>query len=108
MSTADREPVRAIDLDDFRAARSASEPPADLTDAQRVLWFDRVGDWDIAHDIAQNMPDPDGAWLHAYLHRREGDLPNAGYWYRRARRPVVSGSLDDEWESLVRHFVARG
>ncbi len=108
MSTADREPVRAIDLDDFRAARSASEPPADLTDAQRVLWFARAGAWERAHDIAQDMPDPDGAWLHGYLHRLEGDLGNAGYWYRRAGRPVASGSLVDEWESLVRHNLAQG
>ena len=89
-----------IDFDEFRAALEASETPADLTDAQRVLWLAGVGDWDRAHDLAQDMPDPDGAWLHGYLHRREGDLPNAGYWYRRAERPLPETSLDQEWQTI--------
>ena len=95
-----------MDRANFHASLVDAAPPADLTDAQRVLWLDRRGEWDAAHDVAQEMPDPDGAWLHAYLHRREGDLPNAGYWYRRAGRPVADGSLDAEWERLVEHFVA--
>ncbi len=72
----------------------------------RVLWLDRAGDWDGAHDIAQDMPDPDGAVLHAYLHRKEGDLPNAGYWYRRAGQDMPTDSLDAEWDRLVDRFTA--
>ncbi len=84
---------------------SAVAPPRGLTTAQRVLRLDRAGDWQGAHDIAQDMPGSDGCWLHAYLHRREGDIGNAGYWCRRAGKPAPSGSLDDEWESLVEHFA---
>ena len=90
---------------EFRASLAADTPPAALTPALTVLWLDRSGDWDGAHDIAQDMPGAEGAWLHAYLHRREGDIGNAGYWYRRAGKPTATGSLDDEWESLVEHFA---
>jgi hypothetical protein len=94
-----------MDATAFRGSLSAVAPPRGMTTAQRVLWLDRTGDWQGAHDIAQDMPGSDGYWLHAYLHRREGDIGNAGYWYRRAGKPAASGSLDDEWESLVEHFA---
>jgi hypothetical protein len=71
-----------------------------------VLWYAHHGDWDRAHDIAQDMPGRDGAWLHAYLHRVEGDAFNAGYWYRRADRPEPTESLTEEWETLAAHFTA--
>ena len=93
-----------MDFDTFRASLSGSPPP-DLSLPLRVLGHDGSGEWDTAHDIAQDMKSSDGSWLHAYLHRREGDLSNAAYWYRDADRRIAEGSLDDEWEALCRHFL---
>jgi hypothetical protein len=85
------------------SARSGREPP-DLTAAQRVLWLDARGDWSAAHDLAQHLGGRDGARLHAYLHRVEGDLDNAVYWYRRAGEPVFDGTIAEEWSSLAARF----
>ena len=78
--------------------------PEDLTPALRVLRLEAGGDWEAAHDLAQRLPDPDGARLHAFLHRVEGDLGNARYWYRRAGIPEFKGSLDAERLDLERQF----
>lgn len=67
----------------------------------RALWQDAQGDWKAAHDLLQDDVTPEGAWVHAYLHRKEGDLPNAGYWYRRAGKPTPTDSLDVEWERIA-------
>jgi len=67
----------------------------------RALWYDARGDWHRAHTIAQDVDDAGGAWVHAYLHRKEGDLGNAGYWYQRAGRDVASDPLDAEWERIA-------
>ena len=93
-----------MDPESFREAARAGREPHELNPAQRVLWLDARGEWDAAHDLAQDMGGRDGALLHAYLHRVEGDLPNAGYWYRRAGEPVFEGSLAAEWSSLVERF----
>ena len=77
------------------------EPPAGLAPLVRALWHDARGDWETAHRIAQDVSDVDGAWVHAYLHRKEGDAGNAAYWYRRAGRPAASVSLDDEWDQIA-------
>lgn len=66
-----------------------------------ALWHDGRGDWEAAHRVAQDIDTPDGAWIHAYLHRREGDAANAGYWYRRAAKPIPSVPLDAEWDAIV-------
>lgn len=94
-------------MDADRLALSAttdSSPPADLPDELRVLWLARAGKWDQAHDQCQDLPDPAGAWIHAWLHREEGDLGNAAYWYARARKPVPAKglSLEDEWLEIAR------
>ena len=91
-------------LDDFKKTLTANRPPA-LTPALVALWHDGRGDWDRAHEVAQDVPDPDGAWVHAYLHRKEGDDSNAAYWYRRAGKPVARTSLADEWETIVTAFL---
>jgi len=67
----------------------------------RALWHDARGEWQEAHRIAQDVDDNDGAWVHAYLHRKEGDLDNAAYWYRRANQPVATDSLDAEWARIA-------
>jgi hypothetical protein len=65
------------------------------------LWRDAHGDWDAAHDLAQSDEGGAGDWVHAYLHRKEGDDGNAAYWYRRARRPFPRGTLDEEWAEIA-------
>ncbi len=72
-----------------------------------ALWWDGKGDWQKAHEIAQEVPGADGAWVHAYLHRKEGDAGNAAYWYHRAGRAVAEGDLRREWEAIVAEMLAR-
>ncbi|HEX3728485.1 MAG TPA: hypothetical protein VHV47_01685 [Opitutaceae bacterium] len=89
------------------AAKSGSPPPG-LSGALAALWHDARGDWERAHECAQEDRGADGAWVHAYLHRKEGDLGNAGYWYARAGRPAPRDlPLDDEWSTLARELLAR-
>ena len=88
-------------LDDFKATLTAADPPAGITPALVALWHDGHGDWDAAHGVAQDIDDRTGAWIHAYLHRKEGDASNAAYWYRRAEKPVATTSLDAEWDAIV-------
>ena len=81
-------PVQGADMtpSDFKNSLSADMPPADLTPALQALWWAGKGDWDKAHKIVMDDESGDGAWVHAYLHRVEGDLPNARYWYGQAKR----------------------
>jgi hypothetical protein len=88
-------------FDDFRQSLTATEPPTELTLALAGLWWDAMGDWAQAHESAQQDEGPEGSWVHAYLHRKEGDEDNAAYWYNRAGKPVCRESLDAEWLSIV-------
>jgi hypothetical protein len=72
------------------------------------LWWDANGDWARAHESAQQDEGPEGSWVHAYLHRKEGDQDNAAYWYERAGKPVCRGPLDVEWLSIVKELLRRG
>lgn len=94
-----------MNFDSFKASLSAAQPPSGLGALLRALWFDAKGEWDEAHRIAQDVETSDGARVHAYLHRKEGDLPNARYWYRSAGVAAESGGLEQEWEKLVRYFA---
>lgn len=85
----------------FEQSLVSPEPPEGLSPLLLALWRDGRGDWDTAHKIAQDVETEEGAWVHAYLHRREGDLSNAAYWYRRAKRPVATGALKDEWRVII-------
>jgi len=91
----------------FKASLSEAAPPAGLTSALAALWHDARGDWNAAHELAQADEGGDGDWVHAYLHRKEGDSGNAAYWYRRARRPVSRSSLPQEWDEIVETLLAR-
>lgn len=84
-----------------------SQPPAGLSEALIALWHDARGEWSVAHTHAQNASGPDGAWVHAYLHRKEGDRANAGYWYVRAgrSRPADDVTLAQEWEAIARELL---
>jgi hypothetical protein len=95
-----------MDISSFEASVAAAAPPSGLSRALEALWHERRGDWDTAHQIAQDIDTEHGSWVHAYLHRREGDQSNASYWYRRAGRPVAAGSLDDEWRAIVIALLA--
>jgi hypothetical protein len=75
--------------------------PEGLRASLRALWWDAQGNWDRAHEIAQDVDNAEGAWVHAYLHRKEGDLSNAGYWYRRAGQQAARGDLEAEWSRIV-------
>jgi hypothetical protein len=94
-----------VTLEEF-AASLKGRTPAAVAPALLALWHDARGDWEEAHRVAQDVDDASGAWVHAYLHRKEGDLGNASYWYRRAGRPVASGTLDDEWQDIVKALLA--
>jgi hypothetical protein len=93
-------------FDEFKAGLKDATPPAHLSAALTALWHDGRGNWEEAHRIAQDMNDRSGAWVHAYLHRKEGDLGNAAYWYRTAGRPVATGPLDAEWTEIVEALLA--
>ena len=92
-------------IDEFTATLTAAAPPA-APPLLLALWHDARGDWDRAHTLAQDVDDKAGAWVHAYLHRREGDLSNAGYWYRRAGQPVATDSLEEEWSRIAASLLA--
>jgi len=85
----------------FERSLSAATPPTELAPAVAALWWAKKGNWDRAHKLVQDEVSKDAAWVHAYLHRVEGDAGNAGYWYRQARRPTASGELDAEWTAIV-------
>jgi len=87
-------------LAEFKATLSSTTAPA-VPPLLVALWHDARGDWEAAHRVAQDVDDRDGAWVHAYLHRKEGDLGNAGYWYGQAHQPVAADALDAECERIV-------
>jgi len=89
-----------MNLAEFRASLAEPTPPSGLALALQSLWHDAKGDWDKAHELAQEAAGPRGDWVHAYLHRKEGDASNARYWYARARKPICARSLEQEWTSI--------
>jgi len=96
----------SIDFDQFENMVTAGDPPHSLPLPLQALWQDARGDWGTAHGLAQDAGGEDGAWVHAYLHRKEGDRGNARYWYSRAEKPEFHGTLEDEWEQIARALTA--
>lgn len=92
-------------LDEFRQSLSGDAPPI-RTPLAQALWYAGRGDWDTAHRLAQDVDTPAGSWVHAYLHRQEGDIGNARYWYRRAGKPEPTDSLEAEWGRIVEFLLA--
>jgi hypothetical protein len=88
-------------LGDFKDSLSLPEPPPEFTRHEKALWYAGKGDWEKAHQIVQDMDDRSAAQIHAFLHRQEGDLSNARYWYQIASSQIPAVSLDEEWELLV-------
>jgi hypothetical protein len=93
-------------LTDFKSSFSGSAPLPGATASLAALWWAGKGDWNKAHEIVQDESGADAAWVHAYLHRVEGDLANAGYWYRRAGKPAATIPLETEWEEIALALLA--
>lgn len=94
-----------MDVETFRDSVTRRVMPDGLSKPLQALWQEKDGQWDTAHRIVQESQGCDAAWVHAYLHRKEGDADNAAYWYRRAERPVSTLASDQEWEEIVRSLL---
>jgi hypothetical protein len=93
-------------LEEYIKSIEADRPPSGISETLRSLWWDKKGDWDRAHSIAQDIPSVQGSAVHAYLHREEGVLWNADYWYTRAGKTRPDVALDIEWQQLVDEMLA--
>jgi hypothetical protein len=96
-----------MNLSQFTATLKTETPPAGIPKVLEALWWAGKNDWAKAHTIAQDIESKDGYWVHAYLHRQEGDPGNANYWYRRAHEDMPSYSLEKEWEDIVTALLQR-
>ena len=92
---------------EFKETLSNSNPPENISENLLALWKDANGNWEEAHTIVQKTSRLEGDWIHAYLHRKEGDLSNASYWYSRTGKSFPEISLNQEWEELVRYLIAK-
>lgn len=92
-------------LEQFKDTLSNHKPPNGISENLKALWYDGNGEWTKAHDIVQVTSDYEGDWIHAYLHRKEGDLSNASYWYSRIGRSRPNIELEEEWEELANHLL---
>jgi hypothetical protein len=90
-----------VTREDFRASLAQAAPPAGMNATLQALWWAGKDDWDTAHKLVMGTNGPEAAWVHAYLHRVEGDLPNARYWYGQAGQPAATDPLKDEWDAIV-------
>jgi hypothetical protein len=89
----------------IRSIQNAARPPAELSVPLQALWYDRRNGWQQAHTFLGDETQSDHAWVHAYLHRREGDLDNARYWYRKASQPECQADLDWEWQEITQRLL---
>jgi len=94
-------------FEEFQKSLDASSPPPHLSGYLQSLWYDAKGDWNRSHDIIQNIEDKTAAWVHAYLHRKEGDNWNANYWYNKAGRDMPNISLDEEREQITKEMLSQ-
>ena len=90
-----------MNLSSFKESLSGNEPPQNCSVYLKTLWYDAKGEWDKAHKLIQDFEDRNASWIHAYLHRKEGDTGNADYWYSCAGKKRPSVSLEKEWEEIV-------
>ncbi len=93
-------------LEEFKQALiTAQISLTSLSTPLKALYHDKMGNWDEAHNILGDAIDSDSAWVHAYLHRKEGDIDNAHYWYRRSGKPEFFGGFDEEWEHIAQQLL---
>lgn len=94
-----------MDFTEFSSSLAASTPPGKISVYLEALWHDGKDDWDKAHETIQDVEDKTAAWIHAYLHRKEGDVFNANYWYNRAGKRMPGYSLEQEWKEIVQALI---
>ena len=92
-------------FEEFQKSLNDPQPSENLSEYVQSLWHDAKGDWNKAHQIIQDIEDKNAAWIHAYLHRKEGDIGNADYWYRRADKKRPNVTLEEEWETIVKALL---
>ena len=95
-----------MDIESFLQSLQNSQPPR-VNEYATALWHDAKGNWQEAHSLIQDIENADAAWIHAYLHRKEGDRGNAAYWYKRAGKSMPAYSLQQEWEEITRALIAK-
>lgn len=91
-------------LQEFKSLLKEQQPPP-VAVLLQALWYQAKGDWEEAHNLAQDIHTPDGSWIHAYLHRVEGDIGNAQYWYHRTNKKMPKQSLQEEWDAIVNELL---
>lgn len=94
-----------MNLDEFKTSLSSQQPPEKASPYLKALWYAGKDDWETSHNIAQDIHDKSGSWIHAYLHRVEGDTFNANHWYNKAGRRMPGYSIQQEWEEIVKEFL---
>ena len=92
-------------LEEFKSSLSGSAPPEGISEPLKALWYDAKGDWEKAHETAQDDGSAAAAHVHAYLHRKEGDISNARYWYSMAGRHLPGSTLEEEWKAIVKEYL---
>jgi hypothetical protein len=92
-------------LQEFKASLKFTAPPTELNALLQAMWYDGKGDWEASHNLAQDIHTKEGSWVHAYLHRKEGDAGNAAYWYARAGRKMPSVKLEEEWDLICKELI---
>ena len=94
-----------MNLTAFKESVAAGQFPANASPYLQALWYDGKEEWEKAHELIQDLPDKNASWIHAYLHRKEGDTWNADYWYQKAGKKRPDVSLEQEWEQMVSAFL---
>jgi hypothetical protein len=94
-----------MDMDFFKKSISGNEPPSGSSVYLSALWYDAKGNWHKAHNLIQDIENKNASWIHAYLHRKEGDASNAEYWYSKAGKKKPSVPLPQEWEQITENFL---
>lgn len=94
-----------MDITDFKESLLTSSPPVGASEYIKALWYDAKNNWKKAHELIQSLPDKNASRIHAYLHRKEGDIGNADYWYAKAGKKRPSVSLGEEWEQIANDLL---
>ena len=94
-----------MDLQIFKESLASPKAPSGTSIYLQALWEDGKGNWEQSHNLIQDLTDKTAAWIHAYLHRKEGDIWNADYWYSKAGRKRPAASLEEEWETIVEYCI---
>lgn len=97
--------ITIMDITSFKESLSTANPPSNASVYLKALWYDAYNNWNESHKLIQDVADKNASWIHAYLHRKEGDISNADYWYTKAGKKRPSISLQEEWEEIVKAFL---